>query len=422
MLSRRLILLLCLIFTTFFSLTIFQSSPAFYVSHVKPQFDNLYSTTLEATKDVRAALANAQLLSADKQIVSEDPESEFFPFLESSVDQLPNFERLSIAPYNVYRGNAKGLDTKLFIAFGRNWFMLQQCIVSYIAAGWPASDITVFDNSGTMTANLKGQLSIENPAYVNVTRLRQFGVHYERTPALLTFSQLQNYFLSTAMDRGLDYYFWGHMDVAVIGDETAEPYRSFYENILADLRTTVHNLDNWVLHFYNFDWLTLVNTKSYDLMGAWDTSIPYYTSDCDFYSRVTMWGEEFKNGFDLKSIEMPSIYDSVQPLADLSVFFPADEHESRNSTRHQKLSRTLIHGQALKGGGDNRNRWQNVQTGGQGEPYYKGPNVQDVTFDHLNSVGREIFEMKWHTGGSCPAFDAGRRLKDILSRVKDSGH
>ena len=39
--------------------------------------------------------------------------------------------------------------TPLLIGFTRNWPLLLQCVSSYIAAGWPPSDIFVVENTGT---------------------------------------------------------------------------------------------------------------------------------------------------------------------------------------------------------------------------------------------------------------------------------
>ena len=76
--------------------------------------------------------------------------------------------------------------------------MLQQCIVSYITSGWPPEDIFVVDNTGTMKSNFppNPQLTLQNPFYLNVERLTKvFGVNVISTPTLLTFAQLQNFYV-----------------------------------------------------------------------------------------------------------------------------------------------------------------------------------------------------------------------------------
>jgi hypothetical protein len=66
--------------------------------------------------------------------------------------------------------------TPLFIGFTRNWPQLLQCVVSYIAAGWPPADIYVIENTGAMYANQDGKLSLQNPFYLNHTQLAMLGV------------------------------------------------------------------------------------------------------------------------------------------------------------------------------------------------------------------------------------------------------
>jgi hypothetical protein len=106
-------------------------------------------------------------------------------------------------------------QTPLFIGFTRNWRILQQVVVSYINAGWPPSDIYVIENTGVMDSNKRGLLSLQNPFFLNHTRLNMLGVNILVTPTLLTFAQLQNFYLYTSIDRKWDHYFWSHMDVRI---------------------------------------------------------------------------------------------------------------------------------------------------------------------------------------------------------------
>jgi hypothetical protein len=89
--------------------------------------------------------------------------------------------------------------TPLFIGFTRNWRLLQQTVVSYITAGWPPEDIYIIENTGTMKSNELGLLSIQNPFFLNHTRLHLFGVNIVITPTLLSFSQLQNFYIWMAI-------------------------------------------------------------------------------------------------------------------------------------------------------------------------------------------------------------------------------
>ncbi|THY21655.1 hypothetical protein D6D01_06557, partial [Aureobasidium pullulans] len=90
--------------------------------------------------------------------------------------------------------------TPLFISFTRNNAMLLQTLHSYISSGWPASDIIVIDNSGTMDANPLCLLSTSNPFYLDYKTLRE----------------LQNFYIRTAIAMDWQYFFWSHMDIVVL--------------------------------------------------------------------------------------------------------------------------------------------------------------------------------------------------------------
>lgn len=65
----------------------------------------------------------------------------------------------------------------LLIGFTRNWPLLLQCVSSYIAAGWPAEEIYVVENTGTMDANERELLGLQNPFFMNRTQLGMLGVN-----------------------------------------------------------------------------------------------------------------------------------------------------------------------------------------------------------------------------------------------------
>lgn len=137
------------------------------------------------------------------------PISDNFPLAEMSTkrDDLPK-----IPSWNRPPSSHVPEKTPLFISFTRNWPLLQQCVLSYITSGWPPEDIYVVDNTGTMKSNFPpGKLTLQNPFYLNMQRLTEvFGVNAIYTPTLLTFAQLQNFYLFTALERGWDYFWWSH--------------------------------------------------------------------------------------------------------------------------------------------------------------------------------------------------------------------
>ncbi|KAI9641631.1 hypothetical protein NHQ30_009485 [Ciborinia camelliae] len=198
--------------------------------------------------------------------------------------------------------------TPLFIAFTRNWPLLQQAVVAWITSGWPAEDIYVVENTGTMKSNEFGRLSLQNPFFMNHTRLHMLGVNVMVTPTFYTFSQLQNFFLWTAIERDLDAYFWSHMDIIPITFEDAIPVsnddgerKTIYQHAVEVLRSAQSpdpdpNASDpskpWAMRFFAFDYLTLVNRAAFESVGGFDTTIPFYHTDCDMYDRLAMAGYE----------------------------------------------------------------------------------------------------------------------------------
>ncbi|KAK6544692.1 hypothetical protein TWF694_001378 [Orbilia ellipsospora] len=301
--------------------------------------------------------------------------------------------------------------TPLFVPFTRNYIMLRQTILSYIAAGWPRSQIYIIDNSGTMDANYKDLLSIDNPFHLNYTTFRgRYGVNIVRTPALLNFAQLQNYMLATAMNRNWTHYYWTHQDIVVLSDELKTPYRSLYENVLlslAEVYPTMSSMEEdsrWGIVWYDFDWLTLVNVAAAadtkHGVGSWDTFIPYYATDCDYYER-------------LRLSKFPILEKKVGDIFDLSTAVPDPEHaffvrgnqtaegspeeieeEAPGSAQYKELKKELKVMMANKGK-TGRNTWQDVQKGGKGEPWTYDPSGFQKAWWGMADAGRTVYGQKW---------------------------
>jgi len=172
-------------------------------------------------------------------------------------------------------------------------------------------------------SNAKGLLSLQNPFFLNHTRLHLLGVNIIVTPTLLTFAQLQNFYIHQSIERGWKQYFWGHMDIVALsfedkfvvgGEEKAgneqekveggagtdgdvkkndeevgkyKDFKSLYMNCVQALReATVKDEGSdeerrWAMRWFNYDKLALVNVAGFVEIGAWDTQIPYYMTDCD---------------------------------------------------------------------------------------------------------------------------------------------
>ncbi|KAJ4415482.1 hypothetical protein N0V85_002706 [Neurospora sp. IMI 360204] len=258
------------------------------------------------------------------------PIKDNFPLLSSEGKNTPP----PIPSWNV---PAKDLYTQynlptpppLLIGFTRSWPMLQQTVVSYLTAGWPASQIYVVENTGTQQANARGQLSLQNPFYLNHTVLKDIlGVNIIQTPTLLSFAQLQNFYLAQSYERQWPYYFWSHMDVLAFsfedGNEKAkakyneEGYSSLYTMALKTLKDARENDPRWGIRFFAYDHLALVNPEAYEDVGGWDTLIPYYVTDCDMHSRLTM------RNWSMKDAKAGAIFDISVALDDLSVLYRVD--------------------------------------------------------------------------------------------------
>ncbi|KIX98351.1 uncharacterized protein Z520_05652 [Fonsecaea multimorphosa CBS 102226] len=337
----------------------------------------------------------------------------------------------TVALYNLPSPTWQRPRTPLFIAFTRNTAMLQQVVLSYIAAGWPREDIIVVDNGGTMDSNPRRLLSSENPFYVDYDLFRnRYGVSILQTPTLLTFAQLQNFFLRVSMAHGWRYFFWSHMDVAVLSDEEATPYKSFHARVLdvlfdlgvtaldADMGTPRTGEKNWAIKYFTYDWLTLVNVEAWRQIGAWDTFIPYYATDCDAYSRIVM------NGFTKDDVRAGRIFDLPEAIHDPEAkFFPPPSSsqsvddpssgggEAPGSRRYHLLLAELEDLERRKPE-NHRNNWQAaLGEGGKGEPWTYNPDGFQKMWWATAEKGRDMYRMKWGTS-ECRLDEHGVKLAD----------
>jgi hypothetical protein len=255
---------------------------------------------------------------------------------------------------------------------------MKQAVLSYISAGWPRADIVIIDNSGTMDANNNRLLSRANPFYLDYDIYRRrYGITLIQTPTLLNFAQLQNFMLRVAISRDWPYFFWSHMDVAVLGAEEVTPYKSFYHRVLdvldasgmdqwdikarkvlsqglpsfdrkeifsgwfdrvmrkdPDLQTKkkrslskreLRQKPRWGIKLFAYDYLTLVNVDAWREVGQWDTFIPYYATDCDAYERMKL------AGYKVEEVQVGHVFDIADALKDPEErFFPSPNQRSRN--------------------------------------------------------------------------------------------
>jgi hypothetical protein len=372
--------------------------------------------------------------------------------------------------------------TPLFIPFTRNNTMLRQAVLSYIASGWPRNDIVIIDNSGTMDSNPLNALSPQNPFYLDYSLFRhRYGVSILQTPTLLNFAQLQNFMLRQALARNWPYYFWSHMDVAILSAEDLEPYQPFYHRVLdilyrsglsvsavtapedrlpddeeleqtepSDLRRgmaggvggrfkalTNHGPprserkkhhhkrarggeQKWAVKFFDFDNLVLVNVEAWRAIGSWDTFIPYYNTDCDFYARVAL------AGYQRHEVAAGYIFDVAEAVREPeSRFFPGSTQKERDrwgigpegrepaggklkSWRWQWLKSDLSEMQERKNNNEiGRNTWQDIEDDGEAqrlrnarirnEPWTYDPKAFQAAWWATADAGRAMYVKKWAT-------------------------
>ena len=373
------------------------------------------------------------------------PVKDPFPFLATAAKPPP------IPAWNVPKKDlhvAYGLDyaPPLLIGFTRSWPILLQAVVSYITAGWPADQIYVVENTGVQRANLEGRLTLQNPFYLNHAQLAKLGVHVVRSPVLMSFAQLQNFYVHLAHEHGWRYYFWSHQDVLALSFEGGnddvmtgpwdeEGYKTLYELCLAELRRAVDSGERWADRFFAYDHLTLVNREAYDEVGGWDTFIPYYITDCDMHSRLLM------HNWTQRDAKAGIITDVSTALDDLLALYrdptlepsftdpnpPAPPNMDRTDRRRRRkrvdgeapelvywyqLQQTADHMWHYKHGERGRNTWQLGQKGGQGEPFYYDARGLAVAIDVLTEAGREVFRRKWGHKDCDLIAGAGLKLED----------
>ena len=301
----------------------------------------------------------------------------------------------------------------MLIGFTQNNGLLIQAVLSYIAVGWPPEDIVLIDNSGTMDANSRGDLTTKNPFFLNYPRLQDFDVSILQTPTLLTFAQLQNFYLRTAIAQDWSIFFWSHMDVVVLGDEHESPFKSFYRRVLDILDENRHR-DDWAVKFFAYDALTMVRVDAWRKIGQWDPFIPYYHADCDAYSRMALHGypRDAADAYAGTVFDVAGVIDNFETR-----LFPAAGETSPNSTRYHKLRQELQEiEKAKKEDPGGRNTWKKGSDGIVSEPWTYDPKGLRLGWFKLSEIGKAIYFNKW-ASSDCELDQQGRSLSDMWKSV-----
>lgn len=223
------------------------------------------------------------------------------------------------------------------------------------------------------------------------------------------------------------------MDVLAYTDEKWEgkPFKSLYMRAVDKLREATApdylrdpktgKKPDWAIQFFAYDWLALNNVKSFLKLGAWDTFITYYKTDCDMIERFHMAGVEMPvadagkiadvgGSIDLNLLFRRKIDPENPPktLAELSKL-PEDE---RGGPGFEELIEAIkvqteikIHGE------EERNSWQYKQQGGQGEPFYRDPHGFEKGLQMAIECGVQTYHEKWGHR-ECNLREAGLNLTD----------
>ncbi|THZ84968.1 hypothetical protein D6C84_03699 [Aureobasidium pullulans] len=355
----------------------------------------LTSAPSSTETDISETMISGSKLDAPVLGPTENPFLLYYPALPES----GNTSR--IQPPHINKPIVSRPRTPLFLSFTRNNAMLLQTLHSYISSGWPASDIIIIDNSGTMNANPLSLLSTSNPFYLDYRTLREaYGVSILQTPTLLSFSQLQNFYIRTAIAMDWHYFFWSHMDIVVLPTST-QPYKSFYAQVLQVLSnaTALSEIGKpWALRFFNYDFLTLVNVEAMKAIGQWDTFVPYYASDCDFYSRVYASGYDTPESIKVtagKIFDMPSLIPEF--AAKISAIYTSNGVDEK---AYSALTWELEKAQRFKDAdqGVHRNSWQGQQKGGQGEMWTYEAEGFERAWWMSSRAGEKVYREKWGRG------------------------
>ena len=205
------------------------------------------------------------------------------------------------------------------------------------------------ENTGMFDANKNGLLTSQNPFYLDYHRLTDiFGVNVITMPSLQSFAQLQNFYLSEAVNNNLTHYFWAHMDTVAVSHEDTRPYKSLYAIAVDTIRESftpgfkkdkeTGKEGRWGVRFFAYDWLALVNVASYIEVGAWDTMISYYGTDCDMHERLAM------AGLVNPPADAGTVFDVGKSLPDLEVLYRRKKKTAKAKREEKTTGSTFDEG------------------------------------------------------------------------------
>jgi GT2 family glycosyltransferase len=115
-----------------------------------------------------------------------------------------------------------------------------------------------------------------------------------RPPVSLTFAQTMNMLSRLAVEQECDAVLFMHDD--------AEAGRDTPARLVAIVGEAVTSGRRWGVAFTRYDCLAALSTRMIRDVGEWDTVLPQYFSDCDYYRRVRL------AGFDVIETGLPVVH------------------------------------------------------------------------------------------------------------------
>jgi len=108
-----------------------------------------------------------------------------------------------------------------------------------------------------------------------------------RPPVPLTFSQSMNLLQHLASERSCDCLLFMHND--------AEAGAGTPKRLLAIIEEAIASGQRWGVAFTHYDTLAAFSMAMVHAVGPWDTTLPHYFADNDYYRRVRLAGYEIIN-------------------------------------------------------------------------------------------------------------------------------
>lgn len=223
------------------------------------------------------------------------------------------------------------------------------------------------------------------------------------------------------------------MDILALTEEKFEetPFRSLYLRAVDKLREVTSpdylrdpktgGKSDWGIQFFAYDWLALNNVRSFMKVGAWDTFVSYYLTDCDMHSRFGMNDikmpiadagriSDVGGSIDLNLLFRRKI-DPANPPRSMAELEKLPEDERGGKGFEELLEAIQVQVDVKAHGDEERNSWQYKQQGGQGEPFYRDPQGFERALQMAIACGVDTYKEKWGHR-DCGLREAGLKPSD----------